>query len=74
MYIQLLYFTSLFITIFSISLHSRELSKLPTKNIYAKTHHTMKVFRRTNRFAPQKEQIENGKWNSVLHLDKGFNP
>ena len=54
MYIQLLYLTSLFITIFSISLHSRELSKLPTKNIYAKTHHTIEVFRRTNRFCAAK--------------------
>ena len=72
MYIKLLYFTGFFAAIFCVSVHSRELSKLPTKNIYAKTHHTMKVFRRTNHFAPQKEEIENGKWNSVLHLDKGL--
>ena len=55
-----------------VSLNARELSKLPTRSIYAQAQHTIKVFRRTNRFAPQKEEIETGKWNSVLHLDKGL--
>ena len=54
------------------SLSAKDLSKLPTKNIYAKAKHTIKVFRRTNRFAPQKEVIETGKWSSILHLDKGL--
>ena len=68
---KLLYICCL-LNLFYVSLHSKELSKLPTKSIYASTEHTMKVFRRTNRFAPQKEEIENGKWKSILHLDKGL--
>ena len=55
-----------------VCLDARDISKLPTKNIYAKAKHTIKIFRRTNRFAPQKELIESGKWSSILHLDKGL--
>lgn len=72
MYYKSLILKNLLVLCLCISGQTRELSKLPTKSIYAKTNHTMKVFRRTNRFAPQKEEIENGKWNSILHLDKGL--
>ena len=71
MHLKLVNFIPLFI-FFCISLGSRELTKLPTKSIYVKAEHKIKVFRRTNLFAPQREEIENGNWNSVLHLDKGL--